>query len=53
MKIKQLALFELVWNKPMTALSKEFNLSDNDLRRICKKYGIPLPPTDYWINNCF
>jgi hypothetical protein len=49
MKIKRLALFELVWNKPMTALSKEFNLSDNGLRKICKKHDIPLPPMGYWM----
>jgi hypothetical protein len=49
MKIKRLGLFELVWNKPMMALSKEFNLSDNGLRKICKKHDIPLPPMGYWM----
>ena len=41
-------LYELVWSKPMTQLSKEFGLSDNGLRKICKKFDIPLPQVGYW-----
>jgi hypothetical protein len=36
-------LYELVWAKPMTHLAKELGLSDVGLRKICVKYGIPLP----------
>ena len=31
-------LYELVWAKPMTHLAKELGL-----RKICVKFGIPLP----------
>ena len=41
-------LYELVWAKPMTHLSKELGLSDVGLRKICVKFGIPLPPRGYW-----
>jgi hypothetical protein len=32
----------------MTTLAKEFNLSDNGLRKICKKNDIPLPNAGHW-----
>ena len=41
-------LYDLVWSKPMTTLAKEFNLSDNGLRKICKKNDIPLPNSGHW-----
>jgi hypothetical protein len=41
-------LDDLVWSKPMTTLAKEFNLSDNGLRKICIKNDIPLPNLGYW-----
>jgi hypothetical protein len=39
-------LFELVWSMPMTKLSKQFELSDVGLRKICIKHQIPFPPQD-------
>lgn len=41
-------LYDKVWSIPMTSLAKEYNLSDNGLRKICKKHSIPLPPVGYW-----
>lgn len=41
-------LYDKVWSKPMVALAKEFNLSDNGLRKICKKYDIPMPVMGHW-----
>ena len=41
-------LYDLVWSKPMIQLAKEFNLSDNGLRKICKKHNIPTPQTGHW-----
>jgi hypothetical protein len=32
----------------MTKLAKEFKLSDNGLRKICKKYDIPTPIAGHW-----
>ena len=41
-------LYELVWNKPLINLAKDYGLSDNGLRKICKKMNIPLPYVGYW-----
>ena len=35
-------LFELVWSMPMTKLSKQFELSDVGLRKICVKLLAPI-----------
>jgi len=47
-KLTRLELYNLVWSKPMITLAKEFNLSDNGLRKICKKNDIPMPNVGYW-----
>lgn len=41
-------LYDLAWSKPIITLAKEFNLSDNGLRKICKKNDIPMPYAGYW-----
>ena len=41
-------LYELVWTKPLLVLAKEYQISDNGLRKICKKMHIPLPPMGHW-----
>ncbi len=41
-------LYEQVWSKPMITLANEYSLSDNRLRKICKKYNIPIPPIGHW-----
>ena len=41
-------LYDLIWSKPTITLAKEFGLSDNGLRKICKKFNIPLPYLGYW-----
>jgi hypothetical protein len=48
MEKSRIELYELVWAKPMTHLAKELGLSDVGLRKICVKYGIPLPARGYW-----
>ncbi len=46
-------LFILVWSMPMTKLSKQFELSDVGLRKICVKNQIPLPPQGHWTRKQF
>lgn len=41
-------LFEEVWTDPVILVAERYGLSDNGLRRNCKKLGIPLPPAGYW-----
>jgi hypothetical protein len=47
-KISRQELYNLVWSKPMTTLAKEYKISDNGLRKICKKLNIPLPALGHW-----
>lgn len=41
-------LYELVWSMPIVTASKQYGLSDNGLRKVCKKLGVPTPPRGYW-----
>jgi len=42
------ALYAEVWTDAVSTVSKRYGLSDNGLRKICKKLGVPLPPLGYW-----
>lgn len=42
------ALYNEVWAEPMTTVAKRYNMSDNGLRKHCKRLGIPLPSNGYW-----
>jgi hypothetical protein len=39
---------QLVWSKPMTALARDFGLSDVALHKICRKHDVPTPPPGWW-----
>lgn len=41
-------LYNLVWENPLSKLAKKYNLSDNGLRKVCKKLDIPLPKNGHW-----
>lgn len=41
-------IYNEVWTEPVTTVANRYNLSDNGLRKHCRKYGIPLPPPGYW-----
>ncbi len=41
-------LYELVWSAPMVQVVKQHGLSDNGLRKICRKLDVPTPPRGYW-----
>lgn len=41
-------LFEKVWEKPVSEVAKDYNMSDNALRKRCIKMNIPLPQRGYW-----
>jgi hypothetical protein len=46
--LKRQELYTKVWETPMIKLCKLYNLSDNGLRKICKKMDIPTPYAGYW-----
>ena len=41
-------LYELVWSKSTTAVSKQYRISTSDIRKLCKHHNIPLPKQGYW-----
>lgn len=47
-KLERQKLYEEVWQEAMNKVAKRYNLSDNGLRKICKKLEIPLPDRSYW-----
>lgn len=44
MKISREELYRKVWEKPVTHLAKEMDISDVGLAKVCRKNAIPLPP---------
>lgn len=46
--IKRDELYDLVWEKPILILAKEFGLSDRGLTKLCARHNIPTPPRGYW-----
>jgi len=46
--LKRQELYAKVWETPMIKLCRLYNLSDNGLRKICKKMNIPTPYAGYW-----
>lgn len=46
--MKRLALYEMVWTKPMSRLASELGISDVGLAKACRRNGIPLPQRGYW-----
>ncbi|ABO55471.1 hypothetical protein Bcep1808_2472 [Burkholderia vietnamiensis G4] len=46
--IEREAIYREVWSDPVSTVSKRYGLSDNGLRKICKKLGVPLPEAGYW-----
>lgn len=48
MKITREKLYEMVWAEPMILICKKYGLSDNGLRKHCKRLNIPTPPVGYW-----
>jgi hypothetical protein len=41
-------LYEQVWSVPIWTLCQQYGLSDNGLRKICKRLNVPVPPRGYW-----
>ncbi|CAM3343934.1 hypothetical protein [Paracidovorax anthurii] len=41
-------LYRQVWETPLSRLAPELGLSDNGLRKLCKRHDIPIPARGYW-----
>ncbi|WP_374650575.1 hypothetical protein [Dongia sp.] len=42
------ALFDLVWDRPLTKIAAEFGISSVALHKICDKHRVPMPGRGYW-----
>ncbi len=47
-RVSREELYEMVWSLPMVTASKHHGLSDNGLRKVCKKLAVPTPPRGHW-----
>ncbi|WP_439879676.1 hypothetical protein ACSX1A_10855 [Pontibacter sp. MBLB2868] len=41
-------LYQQVWSEPISSLSPKYNISDYELRKLCKELQIPLPKHGHW-----
>lgn len=41
-------MYNKVWTTPMIRLAKEYGISDNGLKKVCKKLHVPVPANGYW-----
>jgi hypothetical protein len=47
-KFNRQELYDLVWSEPLSRLARKYNISDNGIRKRCKKMNIPLPKAGHW-----
>ena len=43
-RIEREELYEQVWSIPVVQLADRYGLSDNGLRKVCKRLNVPVPP---------
>lgn len=41
-------LYDLIWQKPISQLAREYGISDVGLKKICVRHRVPLPGRGYW-----
>ena len=47
-KFTRKEFYNLVWSKPVSKIAAELNVKDALVRKICKRFDIPLPKAGYW-----
>lgn len=43
------ALYEEVWNEPVTTVAKRYGISGHKLRKYCIQLQVPIPHSGYWM----
>jgi hypothetical protein len=41
-------LYDMIWTAPMSSMTKKYELTYTELRRICNDLSIPVPESGYW-----
>jgi hypothetical protein len=47
-RVSRQELYKQVWETPMMRLGKQYGISGNGLKKICRRLKIPFPPPGYW-----
>ncbi|WP_162055461.1 hypothetical protein [Pontibacter pamirensis] len=47
-KLTRQELHRQVWSEPMISIARKFEVSDYELRKLCKKLQIPTPRSGHW-----
>lgn len=47
-KFTRKEFYNLVWSKPVSKIAAELKVKDALVRKICKRFDIPLPKAGYW-----
>ncbi|WP_338645027.1 hypothetical protein V5J73_08640 [Flavobacterium sp. KS-LB2] len=42
-------LYDLVWSTPISKLIQQYAISNEGLKKICKKFEIPMPQNGFWL----
>jgi len=45
--------FELCWEKSISWFCRNYLITYQEFKSICKEYNIPLPPNGYWTKRKF
>ncbi|MDP1844221.1 MAG: hypothetical protein Q8K64_12430 [Sediminibacterium sp.] len=48
-KITRREFYDLVWAKPISNIAKEYGIGEDELRKTCILFKIPLPKNGYWM----
>jgi len=43
-------LYEMVWSKPLSAISEKYYITENELKKQCEELEIPIPNLGYWFS---
>lgn len=52
-KFTRQELYDLVWERPLSQIAKEFDISDVGLRKICQQHNIPTASNKWWATKAF
>jgi len=47
-RVNREELYEQVWSVPIWKLCEQYGLSDNGLRKVCRRLNVPVPSRGYW-----
>ena len=48
LRYERAKLYEEVWVEAVTTVAERYDISEVALRKICRKFAVPLPPLGYW-----